>query len=923
MSSFDRLKAELLRLGALDVAERERELTRMATADPAFAADLRSLLAHGDLAPAILGTGGALAAFGSAADDARPPLVPGPLPEIGPYTAVDVLGEGGMGTVYRARQSAPIRRDVALKLIRRGLDTDRIVARFEAERQMLAVMDHPGIARVFDAGAAADGRPYFVMELVEGAPVTVAADRERLDVAARLRLFLAVCRAVQHAHQKGIIHRDLKPSNVLVQMQDGQPAPKIIDFGIAKAVAADADQAAATQPGHLVGTPDYASPEQAGAVTAPVDTRTDVYALGLVLYELLSGSRPFSLVGSTPHDAQRTLATEVPMPPSRRVADDDVAGRRATTPDRLRRRLAGDLDTIALRALERDPADRYGSVEQLAADVERHLDGRPLDARPPTLVYRTGKFVRRHALPVGAGIAATVLLLAFTGYASWQSARLARERDRAQLQAGTAEAVSAFLVDLFRQADPDQTRGMPVTARELLDRGAAGAAALPGDPRVRARLMATLGAVYQSLGLYDESRTLLQGALTGYEALDTPDPVGVAAVLDTLGVVTHDTREFEASEAYLARALALRRQALGDQHADTAVTMTNLAIALRNLGRREEAEVLYREALAVNRTVLGAEHVEVAWSLFNLGWALHQQGRLDEAEPLYREAVDMQRRLLGGDHPDLAGTLNSLAGVEYQRGRFGEAARVWQEALDIYATVYGDRHAATGRAYGNLAMAHMGLADFARAETLYRRAAEISTEMSGPGHLRTATVVLGHGAALRRLGRLDEADERLTAALAELERAEGADSRPVGGGLARLARLRLDQSDTTAALAISGRAAAIARREAEAWPADAARMLEARGEVLIASGDAAAAAAVWQEVVALRDRAGDASPQDRAAARAGLGFALAQSGDREQGLALLDAARSALESLLDDSHPLRRQVDAQWQSVRAQETAAR
>ncbi|MEZ5289733.1 MAG: serine/threonine-protein kinase [Vicinamibacterales bacterium] len=916
MSSFERLKDELLRLGALEAPARQAALDRLAAEDPALAAELVSLLAHRDDSPRILQTGGGMAAFRESTDGAGAAApADGVLPTIGPYQAVDVLGEGGMGTVYRARQSAPIRRDVALKLIRKGLDTDRVVARFDAERQMLAVMDHPGIARVFDAGAAADGRPYFAMELVEGASITDVADRERLDIDGRLRLFLAVCRAVQHAHQKGIIHRDLKPSNILVPILDGHPTPKIIDFGIAKAMSMDGDRAGATMPGHLVGTPDYASPEQAGAVSAPVDTRTDVYALGLVLYELLSGARPFALTRSTPADALRTLATETPVAPSRRATDAATAGARQTTPERLARRLAGDLDTIVLRALERAPADRYGSVEQLAADVERHLDGRPIEARPPSVVYRMGKFVRRHVVSVAATAVTVLLLVGLAGYASWQSARLARERDRAQLQATTAEAVSSYLVDLFRHADPDETRGTAVTARQLLDQGAASAADLKGDPRVRARLMGTLGEVYQSLGLYEESRRLLLDAQRTFEGLDAPDPVGLAQVLDTLGVVTHDTREFDASEQYLTRALALRREALGTGHEDTATTITNLAITLRNLGRRDEAEALYREALAINRRVLGNEHVEVAWSLFSLGWALHQQGRLDEAEPLYREAAGIQRRQLGPDHPDLAGTLNSYAGLAYQRGRFDEAARLWQEAFDIYEKVYGDQHAATGRAYNNLAMASMGLADYPRAEALYRKSVEINLAMTGPTHLRTATSMLNHGEALRRLGRLDEAEERLTTALANIEKAEGADARPVGGALARLAQLRLDQGAPAAALALARRAAALGQREAEAWPADAARMLEALANALVASGDDAGAVPVWREVVALRDRAGDASPQDRATARAALGVALARTGDRDRGRALITEARSALEPLLPASHPMRLAVESQWKAV--------
>ncbi|MEZ5284836.1 MAG: serine/threonine-protein kinase [Vicinamibacterales bacterium] len=724
-------------------------------------------------------------------------------------------------------------------------------------------MNHPSIARVFDAGTTPDGRPYFVMELVEGAPLTTVADARRLGIDERLQLFLAVCRGVQHAHQKGIIHRDLKPSNLLVADQDGQLVPKIIDFGIAKAVEPGPGEGGHTSPGLLVGTPDYASPEQAGVVEAPVDTRTDVYALGIVLYELVAGVRPFAFGQSTPAEIVRVLGVETPTAPSRRVAGAGApAANRGLTADRLVRRLRGDLDTITLRALAREPGDRYASVEALAADIERHLDGRPIEAREPSVLYRAGKFARRHAAGVATAAALLVLVLGFAVYATWQSALLAGERDRARLEAATSQAVSDFLVGLFRESDPGESRGSPETARALLDRGAAEASTLEGNPEVRARLMSTMGEVYHALGLYDRARDLLTGALRTYETEPEPDPAGLAATLDTLGVVAHDTRDLDESESLLRRALDLRRAALGEDHEDTAITLTNLAITIRANGRPLEAEPLYREALAINRRVHGEEHEEVAWSLFSLGWALHQQGRLDETEPLYREAAAIQRRLLGPDHPDLAGTLNSLAGIPWQQGRYDEAAAIWREAFDIYEKIYGDHHAATARAYHNLAQAIMGQGRFDEAEPLYRRAVELNMEMIGPAHPRTATTMRNHGVALWRLGRFDEAEERLRAALDAIAQGEGDASREAGTTHAALALLDLDRQRLDEALAEGRRAAEVGRREAAEWPAEAGRMLASLARVLEASGASAEAVPVWREVVALFDRAQNASPRN-------------------------------------------------------------
>ena len=504
--------------------------------DPALKAEVESLLAFDTQTPSILDEGG----LGRVVDHVM--LEParaatGIGDRLGPYTLVEVIGEGGMGVVYRASQSGPLARDVALKLVRKGFDTDRVVARFETERQVLARMDHPGIARVFDAGATADGRPYFVMELVTGQPITAYADDARLSVRERVGVLRQVCLAVQHAHRKGVIHRDLKPSNILAARRDDGHDVKVIDFGISKAIVPEGRDTLVTRDGQFVGTPNYMSPEQAGAIDADVDTRTDVYALGVILYELLAGRRPHDFDRVTPADIQRVFdSTEAARPstaisavqrlalstgrvPAELVAC--VAEARSSTPARLRRDLAGDLDNIVLKAIEKSPERRYASMEQFADDLSRFLDGRPVLARAATLEYRARKFAQRHALVVAVAATAVVFLVAFVATTIIQSARLARERDRAvaaeqrlRLEAETASRTAAFLSGVFKVNDPSESRGRSVTALELLDRSAKEIGeGLAGQPALQSRLMVTMGNVYKQLGLYESATTLLQQAL--------------------------------------------------------------------------------------------------------------------------------------------------------------------------------------------------------------------------------------------------------------------------------------------------------------------------------------------------------------------------------------------------------------------------
>ena len=442
---------------------------------------------------------------------------------IGPYRILERLGEGGMGEVWLAEQTRPIRRHVALKVIKAGMDTAQVVARFEAERQALALMDHPAIAKVFDAGATELGRPYFVMERVRGESLAAYCDRERLTIPQRLELFLQVCEGVQHAHQKGVIHRDLKPSNILVTVQDDRAVPKIIDFGVAKAISQPlTEHTLYTSVAGFVGTPEYMSPEQAELGGVDIDTRTDVYALGVILYELLTGVLPFdrrTLKDKSIDEIRRTIRESDPLRPSTRVtqlgeASTDVARTRGAQPSRLKGVLQGDLDWITMKALEKDRRRRYGSATELAADLRRYLTMQPVLASPPKTMYRLRKFVRRHRVGVATAASLAGLVIAAAVITGVHASRVAHERDRANLEAAAARQVSDFLVGLFRVSDPSEARGSSLTAREILDKGAKDALeTLQAQPELQSRLLATIGTVYTGLGSYRAAEPLLEQAV--------------------------------------------------------------------------------------------------------------------------------------------------------------------------------------------------------------------------------------------------------------------------------------------------------------------------------------------------------------------------------------------------------------------------
>lgn len=756
---FATVRQAVLAARSLDPGARADHLAALAQTDPDLHTAVRSLLAHdGTDAPVLdperLGQHlhEALDAWHHEAPEV-----------LGPYQIHDVIGEGGMGVVYRANQSEPLQRDVALKRMRRGIDSAAAIARFQAETQALAKLQHPHIAAVYDAGVDDSGRPYLVMELIEGVPITTWVRTHHASLAERLTLFLQVADAVRHAHQRGLIHRDLKPSNLLVAQVDGRPTAKVIDFGIAKATSDSPNDPTLTLVDQVVGTPAYMSPEQAGAFGGEVDTRTDVYALGVVLYELLTGVRPLAFPSALPEDIRSVLIREVPRAPSRATEADGVH----------RRQLQGDLDTIVLQALRKEPDRRYSSVEQLAEDLRRHLDGRPVLARGDSWSYCTGRFVRRHWTAVGLSATLVGSLAGFAGTLWVQAHQLEAQRNRAmdaeataREEARTSEQVTQFLVELFDIADPNNSRGQAPTAREVLDLGVARLRDdPPEDPIVQARLLSSLGDTYLSLGDYDSAKPLLEQAVALQESVKGPDHPDVAETLEYLATVEHDQGDYQASIDHMERAAAIDRKVLGDVHATTARVLNGLAVSYDAIGQYARAEDLYRETLAIQRQVLGDEDPELAWSINTLAQARFRGGHWADASQLFQEALARLRRQPDPSPFDLGSVLNNVGGMRYRLDDLAGAEAVLTEAVQVFEATFGEEHAAVGRGLAALSDLVRERGDLEGAEQLVQRAQTILGATVGQNHPLYAST-------LARRALLRQAQQRFDAAFTDLDAAD-------------------------------------------------------------------------------------------------------------------------------------------------------
>ena len=726
----------------------------------------------------------------------------GPGVRVGSYRLVREIGRGGMGTVWlAARDDREFERRVAIKILKRGMDTDEIVRRFRLERQILANLEHPHVAELYEGGTTEDHRPYFVMEYVDGLPIDEYCDHHALDLEQRLALFRKVCGAVQFLHRNLVVHRDLKPSNLLVT-RAGEP--KILDFGIAKLLdPATQRPVTLTDPGWRFMTPECASPEQVRG--EPITTATDVYALGVLLYELLTGHRPYQLPKRLDAEIQRIICEVEPEPPSAAVVRSEVITRadgttvvvdpetvgkvRGERPARLRRRLSGDLDNIVLMALRKEPERRYPSVALLAEDLDRFLDGLPVRAHRDSWLYRTGKLFRRRWRAAAAGLVLLVLATASVLDHLEQQRQVERERDQAL-------RVTRFLTDLFQDSDPYQRNGESLTARSLLDRGVARIEQEPHlEPEIRGALVQTIGEVYRRLALYEEAEPLLEEAHELRRTSHGPESLQLAETLASLAALAADRGDLETAEARYQLAVAIGRRTADEADPDVAARLNALAFVVQSRGDYERAEALHEEALALLQSLHGDDHPEVALTLNDLAVLHLRRDDPDVAEELLRRALAVERQHFGPRHPRLEAVLGNLAAALMAQGREAEAEPLLREARSIAVETLGPDHPSVARLTNSLAVVRRKLGDLEEAESLYRQALDIARRAYGEQHPNVARTMNGLAVVLQNRGQLAAAEPLLLHSLRIQREHLGPEHPGVGAALALLAKLRLAAGD--------------------------------------------------------------------------------------------------------------------------------
>jgi eukaryotic-like serine/threonine-protein kinase len=721
------------------------------------------------------------------------------------FQLIRKLGEGGMGQVWLAEQTSPVKRQVALKLIKAGMYDESVVQRFQSERQSLAIMDHPAIAKVFDAGTTPQGQPYFVMEYVPGLPITEYCDQKKLKIADRLELFIQACEGVQHAHQKAIIHRDLKPANILVVEVDGKATPRIIDFGLAKTVTPQGgDEPLHTQLGLFMGTLGYMSPEQADPNVQDIDTRTDVYSLGVVLYVLLAGLQPFDTkqrLKQSFDELLRKLREEEPPRPSTRVNSDPdtsqgAAEARGTEPRQLVSMLRGDLDWIAMKALEKDRARRYGTPSELAADIRRYLNHEPVVARPASVGYQLRKYARRHRVAMGVAAGLVLLLAAFSVLQALQLRRITRERDRANRERDRATRITDFMTGMFKVSDPSQARGNSVTAREILDKASNDmGAGLAKDPEVQSQMTQVMATTYQNLGLYPRAHELAKRALDSRLSLLGPDDPKTLESMAQLGWILDHQGQYAEADKLEREALAGERRALGSGDPLTLETMGHLAFVLEEQGRFAEGEKLAREAVEVGTRTQGPESSQVMHSMKYLGDSLWYQGRYAEAEREDRQLVDVERRVSGPDHPETLTAANDLALSLESQGRYAESEQMYRENVAAAQRVLGPEHPQTIGYLYNFAGLLFTEGRDADAEKLYREVLAIQVKTLGVDHPDTLTTQSELSDALFEEGRLHEAEKLQREILATRVRVLGPENPRTLDSKGDIARTLIEEGD--------------------------------------------------------------------------------------------------------------------------------
>ena len=817
---------------------------------------------------------------------------------IGSYKLVKLIGHGGMGSVYLAeRADGQFEQQVALKLIRPGLNSTEILRRFWEERQILARLQHPNIARLLDGGVTENKLPYFTLEYVDGEPVDTYCDRRKLTVDQRLPLFLEICDAVQFAHRNLVIHRDLKPGNILVT-RDGKV--KLLDFGIAKVFGSedDGESGALTQTGQHVLTPEYASPEQVRGEA--VTTASDIYALGMVLYELLSGFRAYKIATRSMAEMERIICSTEPakpsttfQPPVAKVTDDhlpdtqQIATARNTNPEKLRRRLSGDLDNICLMALRKEPERRYASVDQFAQDIQRHLNGLPVIARPDTLQYRTQKFVRRHRL----GIAfMAILLLVATALTAFYTAKLTHQRDIAVQEARKSEQITRFLTNLFEVADPGESKGRTVTASELLHRGAARIdTELANQPASQAAIQQVIGEVYLSLGLYSEGLELLEKSLATRRKLPDQETPELAKCMISLASALLENGEYPEAEKLLNEAKLLISNKLGDTHylmafvvnhlarsrnqqgdfagaeplyrqalriweqngqgdsLEASIVMNNLGLLLDERGQYLESEAMYRAAVDIQTRVLGDLHPEITTTMFNLGQLLHKTGKYAAAEEMLLQVVENDRKMLGESHPYLAFDLNSLARVSEVQGNYAVAESLYLRALDIRREALGAEHPDVIFNLNVIGKVLQLQGKYHEANNYYRRALRVGSRFLGEDHPERAHTLRLLSANLMLLDSLDAAEKYLDQVEAIDRKVRGTEHPVYGVDLYERSRLLTIRGDVDKAAELIQRSLEIYRKTYGPEHVALASTMLQMGKIALKQGKVQLADSVFRE----------------------------------------------------------------------------
>jgi serine/threonine-protein kinase len=733
---------------------------------------------------------------------------------IGTYKIIQKIATGGMGSVFLAeRADGQFEQKVALKLIKAGLNSLEIIKRFQYERQILARLQHPNIARLLDGGLTDEGLPYFTMEYVEGEPIDKYCNTHNLSIDERLKLFLKVCSAIHYAHRNLVIHRDLKPGNILIT-KDGNV--KLLDFGIAKVFTEDEDveQTMMTRTGLFVMTPEYASPEQIRGEV--ITTATDVYSLGLILYQLLTGSFPYEIKSITPLELERVICHTNPDKPSTLVTktfktavekdSNKIFEQRNIDAVKLRKKLLGDLDNICLMALRKEPERRYSSAEQFKNDIEKYLEGLPVIAHPPTIKYRTSKFIQRHKAGLTAGALALILISFLTTFYFIQ---LKEERDRAQLEATKSAKVSEFLQNIFEVSDPSESRGQNITARELLDRGATKIEAeLKDQPDVKATMQEVIGRVYTKLGLYNEAEPMIENSLKIRSELFGAKSIESSKSLTALGILSNLQGNYEKAEELLTEAINIQKdllpenelekgKALNELATNYSITgkfdksdslykkvielyyknnikenetlftvMNNLALSMHESGNFDEADSLFRLAYNHQKKFYDNKpHPELATTTYNYAQLLRDRGNLDEAEKMFKESLEMDKILNGPEHPDVAYSLQGLASIYRTTGKYSESEKLYRESLQIRRKLLGDEHPDVGHSLTNFGLLLIAMKNYDEAEKIFNEALNIQLKNLGEEHRSVTNIYERLGAVYLGKGELKKAERLYNKAL--------------------------------------------------------------------------------------------------------------------------------------------------------------